>query len=268
MADESAATSGNEGKKVSRVDSFSKLLRSPLSSKSLSSKSPKKSSSGNPLTKLLFRRKSSKSKGIDGADKDANVEGADEEDQSTPTSLIEEVKEVVGSAIDGVLHRDNEPKADVATPTKSQEESSTGGEETKDDNKHSLLDKFKEELLEVSEQPREFVSDLLGKSKEGVEIVDNADLKEDYGKIRAELKQILHKDINPSSMIDEAQKLKGEAVASVASTIDDTQKVVSTTRDLSNDNEAVVKKKEDSCVSTLAQGLENICCSWGSKKQE
>jgi len=267
MAQPFLATSGNEEKVVSRTNSFTKFLRSP----SRSPKTMKKSPSGNPLTKLLFGRRSSK-KNLEGDSVKADSET--DEQENVPSLIIEEVKEIVGTAIDDFVHRDdNQTSAkqmvDDVVSTKPTEEPST---ETKD-SKLTLLDKFKEES-QVVNQTREIKHNLLdnineglGKAKEGLKEA----LTEDYSKAKGELTTILPKEQSSGGITEDAnkapklaQKLQEGAVAAV-SKIDD---VIKGELQPEQSKERGVKNKEDGCVSSLAQGLEKMCAPWSSKKQE
>ncbi|KAL9224689.1 hypothetical protein vseg_000701 [Gypsophila vaccaria] len=205
---------------------------------------------------------------------EANV-NEEEKDQS----LIEEVKEVVDNVETSLLdlfhnkEKDTpvEPKVDAAISIESRDVSSS---ETKGGKHHAFLGKVK---------------DGFEKAKEG--------LKEDYGKAKEEIKSILHKgkshedhdneqllDTKPNTIVSStnddhkktpsiddvkapnlAQRLQEEVVA-VISTIDEAKKG-STSREESKEIKEEVVKKEDNCMSSLAQGLKNMC-SWGSKKED
>ncbi|KAL9242100.1 hypothetical protein vseg_016135 [Gypsophila vaccaria] len=253
MAQQQSANSGNEEKNVSRVNSFTKFLRSPARSSKSLKKSP---SSPNPLRNLLFRRKSKRGGSAEEEDSNRDHSRLDDEQENSPT-LIEEVKEVVGTAIHDVLHHKNKDSSvahttDAAQSTKSKDESST---ETKDDNKASLLDKFKEEVS-VSYQPKEIKDNLV------------ETFKKEVGGAKEDVKTSLTKEVKPI-----VEEVKQKASTTTQSLKEDVVDAVNTVKDglktsLDESKVKVEKKKEDGCVSTLAQGLEKLCAPWNSKKDE
>ncbi|XP_074267699.1 uncharacterized protein LOC141591245 [Silene latifolia] len=269
---------GKEEKKVSRVNSFTNFIRSPSRPKSM------RKSSSNPFSKLLFRRKSSKEKDTDSKDEGSTGGAGDDdaEDENAP-SLVEEVKEVVGTAIDNVLHHHHkhtstEEGNDAAVSPKSRDVSSTDVTGTKE-HKPSLLDKFKEEV-HVAEHSADHLADKfkvgLGKAKES--------FKGDYDKAKEGLESILHIDHkssekkpvdiildNKKPIVEEVKapslaKRVQEEVVAVVNTIKDDPKKGEAGKEESKEIKGEIKK-EDGCVSSLAQGLEKMCAPWSSKKE-
>ncbi|KAK9705463.1 hypothetical protein RND81_07G059000 [Saponaria officinalis] len=248
MAQSPSITSGNEEKNVSRVNSFTKFLRSPSRPKSM-----KKSSSANSLTRF-FNRKSSKKGDNDEGEGNNNNNG--EEEVNAP-SLIEEVKEVVGSAIHDALHHTNKDSTDAAKSTKSGDSSSIENK----NNKPSLLDKFKEEV-NVSYQPKEIQNNLVEKFKKEVGETKE-EIRGDFNKAKEQVKTSLVEEVKASTL-GLGQKLKDEVVGVVNTTKDDTKKE----QNEGNVKGVEKKKEENGCVSTLAQGLEKLCAPWSSTKKE
>ncbi|KAK9715727.1 hypothetical protein RND81_06G185500 [Saponaria officinalis] len=300
-------SSGNEEKDMTKSGSFTKFLGSPSRDNSM------KKTSSNPLSKLLFRRKSSSSrKGEDNGGEPSSPEVGENEannEQEKDHGLIEEVKEVVDTvetAFHDLIHRKKKdaPSLEPTTNDAAISIQSKDVSETSKESKHHFLGKVKGEFE---------------KAKEGI--------KEDYDKAKEEIKAILHKGksndhdhdhqeqlldhTKPDGMIstndpkkkkssssssssssdDEvkaptlAQRLQEEVVA-VISTIDQKKnrkpsqeeagKVIkedeTENRKPSQEEGKVikeegVKKKEDNCMTSLAQGLQNWC-SWGSKKED
>ncbi|KAH9603732.1 hypothetical protein KSS87_016040 [Heliosperma pusillum] len=197
----------------------------------------------------------------EGEDSSTSVADGDDNEEEDAPSVVEEVKEVVESAIDHLLHRDHKEHTsteltnDAAISIQSRDVSST---ETKE-NKPSLLDKFKEEV-EVAGQSADHLVDKfkvgLGKAKEGV--------VETIADIISDNKKPIVEEVKAPIL---AKTVQEEVVAPIVNTIkDDTKKAETGHEEMSRELKGE-SKKEDGCVSSLAQGLEKLCTPWNSKKE-
>lgn len=245
-------------------NSLSKILRSPLRSNSPKSKS----SSTNPLSrfnpaKLFSRKNSSVGKGGSQSGRGTSSPEEVESGEMNPSTLLDSAKDLVQVAKDVIDEKTSQtlPQIkDEVNITAKAIESSTEATEKKFSN---YFDKAMDGLEKTME-------DLKGKAKGGVEKA-----KEGVEKAKEVLDREIHgksKDINEKTPISEvkapniAGRVKEEVVA-IVDTLQSFSKQDETSIVIEGEIKKV-EKKEDDCVTSLAQGLQKVCAPWSIKKED